>query len=49
MDGEFIGNTEDEDFDYGAVKNNYVSITPICYDMTHYKVMDYFKKWNIEK
>jgi 5'-nucleotidase len=49
MDGEFIGNTEDEDFDYGAVKNNYVSITPICYDMTHYRVLDYLKKWNIEK
>ena len=49
MDGEFIGDTKDENFDYGAVKNNYVSITPIHYDMTDYKTLDYFKKWNIKK
>ncbi len=49
MDGEFIGNMENLDFDYGAVKNNYISITPIHYDMTDYKKLDYFKKWEIKK
>ncbi len=49
MDGEFIGETKDENFDYGAVKNNYISVTPIHYDMTDHKVLDYFKEWNIKK
>lgn len=49
MDGDFNGTSEDEDSDYGAVKNNYISITPIHYDMTDYKTMDYFKKWDIKK
>jgi len=49
MDGEFIGSVKDIKFDYGAVKNNYVSITPIHYDMTDYNKLDYFKKWEIKK
>ena len=49
MDGEFVGNVEDLSFDYGAVKSNYVSITPIHYDMTDYEKLDYFKKWEIKK
>jgi len=49
MDGEFIGEVKDNNFDYDAVKNNYISITPIHYDMTDYKRLDYFKGWDIEK
>ncbi len=49
MDWDFNGEPEDEDSDYGAVKNNYISITPIHYDMTDYKVLDHFKKWDIKK
>jgi 5'-nucleotidase len=49
MDGEFVGNVKDQSFDYDAVKSNYVSITPIHYDMTDYKRLDYFKKWKIKK
>jgi len=49
MDGEFEGEIEDENSDYGAVKNNYISITPIHYDMTDYKTIDYFKSWDIKK
>ncbi len=49
MDGEFRGEIKDQDSDYGAVENNYISITPIHYDMTDYKVLDYFKKWDIKK
>ena len=49
MDGEFIGNIEDLNFDHDAVKSNYVSITPIHYDMTDYEKLDYFKKWEIKK
>ncbi len=49
MDGEFEGETVDMDTDYCAVKNNYISITPIHYDMTNPGAIDYFKKWNIKK
>jgi len=44
MDGEFIGNIEDLNFDYDEIKSNYVSVTPIHYDMTDYEKLDYFKK-----
>ena len=49
MDGEFIGNAKDIRYDYGAVKSNYISITPIHYDMTDHKILDYLEKWNIKK
>ncbi len=48
-DGEFIEETKDINFDSNALKNGFVSITPIHHDMTDYKVMDLFQKWNIEK
>jgi len=49
MDGEFEGETIDMDTDYCAVKSNYISITPIHYDMTNYEAINYFKKWDIGK
>jgi len=48
MDGEFMEKNIREDSDYKAVKNGYVSVTPIHYDMTDYKTMDFFKAWDIE-
>jgi len=41
MDGEFLQVSDDENSDYIAVKNNYISITPIQHDMTDYKKLDY--------
>lgn len=49
MDGKFNGENTDINSDYCAVKNNYISITPIHYDMTDYRALNYFKKWKIEK
>jgi 5''/3''-nucleotidase SurE len=43
MDGEYEVLSDDEDSDYVAIKNNYISITPIQHDMTDYKRMDYYK------
>jgi 5'-nucleotidase len=43
MDGEYEVITDDEDSDYIAIKNNYISITPIQHDMTDYKRLDYFR------
>ncbi|MBN2072731.1 MAG: 5'/3'-nucleotidase SurE [Actinobacteria bacterium] len=48
MDGELIEQAADEEFDYIAVKNGFVSITPIHYDMTDYKAIDYLKKWDLK-
>jgi len=49
MNGEFIERDISKDSDYNAVKNGYVSVTPIHYDMTDYKSLDLFRSWDIEK
>jgi len=49
MDGVFLERNIREDSDYYAVKNGYVSVTPIHYDMTDYKSFDHFKGWNMDK
>ena len=46
--GEAIETGEDDDSDVVAVRSNYVSITPIQYDMTHYPMLDPIKKWNLQ-
>lgn len=37
------------DIDQFAIKNNYVSITPIHFDLTDYKTFEKMQSWNIEK
>lgn len=37
----------DPNVDDVAVMDNYIAITPIQFDLTDYKAMDQFKKWNI--
>lgn len=37
------------DFDDAAVQNNYVSITPIHYDLTDYKMFEKMKKWSLKE
>jgi 5'-nucleotidase len=49
MDGEFDQVSYDENSDYIAIKNNFISITPIQHDMTDYKRMDYFSKLLLSK
>ncbi len=39
----------DLDFDEAAVRDNYISITPIQYDLTDYKMFEAMKKWGVEK
>ena len=43
MDGEYEDGPLDPDGDFAALKNNFISITPIQHDMTDYGRMDYFK------
>jgi 5'-nucleotidase len=46
--GEVIENMEDVGSDVWAVRNNYISITPIHFDLTKYDIIDIIKKWNIQ-
>ena len=39
----------DTDSDMAAIRNNEVSITPIHFDLTNYRIIDAIKQWNIEK
>ena len=43
--GEFPSATMDEDSDFHAIENGYVSITPIQLDLTDHKVIPDLKKW----
>lgn len=38
----------DEDIDEVANQNQYVSITPLQYDLTNYKMLDELKSWDLE-
>ncbi len=49
LKGELIELDEDSDFDQRAILENKVSITPIQYDLTDYKMLDEMKKWNVEE
>ncbi len=48
MDGEFVEITHCDDSDYCAVRDGYVSITPIHYDMTDYGKLSFLEKWEIK-
>ncbi len=39
---------ESKEFDEIAVRENYVSITPIHYDLTDYKLLEVMKEWKIK-
>jgi len=39
---------ETDDVDIIAVKNNYISITPLHYDLTDYKMIDEVKNWELK-
>ncbi|MDD4570532.1 MAG: 5'/3'-nucleotidase SurE [Tepidanaerobacteraceae bacterium] len=46
--GELIENISDNDSDVWAIKNNYISVTPILFDLTKYDLIDTIKKWNLK-
>ena len=45
MGGSIVENDNDEDSDIAAVKNGYISVTPIHFDLTNYNIMDMIKRW----
>jgi 5'-nucleotidase len=43
--GEYPTGVNEPGTDFGALKEGYVSITPLQLDLTHYKAMDVLRKW----
>jgi len=49
LTGNFINLDNDLSYDENAVKNNFISITPIHFDLTDYEVYENIKDWNFEE
>lgn len=49
LTGRFVNFDDSEDTDEWALKNNYVSVVPVQYDLTNYKAMDYLNQhWKLD-
>ena len=46
--GEAIEDTNDKGSDVWAIKNNFISITPILIDLTKYDIIDTIRDWNLK-
>lgn len=49
LTGKLLQLDREEDIDQVAVLKNYVSITPIHYDLTDYRMIETMREWNLEK
>ena len=49
LDGEKMHKESDLEVDDGAIDANYVSITPVHYDLTSYDQIEMMKNWNLKK
>ncbi|HEX3015055.1 MAG TPA: 5'/3'-nucleotidase SurE [Desulfobacteria bacterium] len=47
--GTVLDDIYEEDCDICAIRANQVSITPIHFDLTNYRIMDEIKRWKIDK
>ncbi|HHU69396.1 MAG TPA: 5'/3'-nucleotidase SurE [Thermoanaerobacterales bacterium] len=46
LSGDIIEETQDNDTDVWAVRNNYISITPITLNLTNYEFIEVMKNWD---
>jgi 5'-nucleotidase len=49
LTGSLVEVDDNLETDQFAIKNNYVAVTPIHFDLTDYKTYEEMKKWNIER
>ena len=49
MGGEAIDINKDDGTDIAAIEQGYVSVTPIHFDLTNYKIMNEVESWNLKK
>ncbi|WP_432409509.1 5'/3'-nucleotidase SurE [Wukongibacter sp. M2B1] len=47
LSGEVINEDQGEDSDINCIKDKYVSVTPIHYDLTKFDLVQIMKQWNI--
>lgn len=47
MGGSVVENENDPDSDITAIKQGKISVTPIHFDLTNYKIMDMIKQWSL--
>lgn len=48
MGGEVRDLDVEPDTDIAAIKRNEISVTPILFDVTHYPLIDFLKKWDLK-
>jgi len=46
--GEAVEDINDKGADVWAIKNNYISVTPILIDLTKYDIIDTIKEWDLK-
>jgi 5'-nucleotidase len=49
LTGALEDSDEGIDFDQSAVRNNYISVTPIHYDLTDYALIEVMDRWGLRK
>lgn len=49
LTGKMTNEDSDEYSDHGAVLKNYVSISPIHFDLTDYEMLEKIKNWNLDE
>lgn len=49
LTGNLIETDNSLEADHFAVKNKYISVTPIHFDLTDYKTLEILRDWNLEK
>ena len=49
LTGKLVEVDTEIETDHAAIKKNYVSVTPIHFDLTDYKTFDMMKSWKIER
>ena len=49
LSGRFVNEDDDLTYDQTAVQNNYISITPIHYDLTDYEALEKMRSWDFGK
>ncbi len=47
MAGEVVEDLNDVESDVWAIRNNYISITPLKFNLTNYDIIETIRKWNI--
>lgn len=49
LTGNLLNVDDKDDIDQVAIENNFVSVTPIHFDLTDYKTFETMQNWNLEK